>query len=148
MDLQEKIAARRRERQQEAALELAQKKQADLQKEKEAEQLRASVLAEAIEQTRTPVGSVSAPSAGLPDHQLDANRASLTEKEAQKILDDEAGKRVGWVSQLIALALICLGLYDIIVTSWAGLLWIGIALAFIAYRIHAEKQKLLGREGD
>jgi len=155
MDLQKKIQERRLERELEEKERQAQEKklQSDQQKialQKAKELLKSKsnslnmnsnqqpVTTEGIEDQRDTDEKIGA---DLED--LDAATKEIAQRDAKKLIDDEAVERVDGVSKCVVFALLGIGLYQLFASGWIGSFWIVAGLAFFAFRVNQERKNLL-----
>ncbi len=157
MDLQQKIQARKLERKQEALERQKAEKLREEQKQRELErerQLEVKKAQEFLNSNPIPdeknVGQPDEP-AGL-NQQVNAQELVKETEEididaereaAEKIIDDEAAKRIGTIPSIGIVCLLGYGIFDLFVSGWVGLIWIAIAFGIAAFFHDQERKKLL-----
>ena len=155
MDLQKKIQERKLERELEEKERQAQEKktqsdQRKLEVEKARDLLKNQSNSSKAHSNRQPATTEDTKDQrdtdekiGAKFEDLDAATKEVAQRDAKKLIDDEAGKRVGGFSIFVMIVLLGYGIYQLFASGWIGVLWIVVGFAFFAFRMDQERKKLL-----
>jgi hypothetical protein len=148
MDINQKLEARRREREVEAAARqqaISEKaaEQDALQTEAKQQKVIDAVRRMNLKKDEDAYRSSHDLNVGHKEKMLSEDEKRLTHQEANRILDEVAAKRIGGFWIFMALASIAIGAFLLFVEGWLGAIWIAAGLAVLIIKHEIEKRKLI-----